>query len=267
MKLHIAYRIYPKVSKPTIVYEHDKLLLAQACLRSFVASLGQVKPAIHFILDGCPEDYEKMVLREVPSGWLTTIEKTNGIGNKATFGRQLDVLSRAKNSIVMFAEDDYIYKPLAMERFLNDLERIDWDYATPYRHPDLRNMHGWAAYFKGLKHVDNASFRKIPSTCMTFLCMSNSLALLSPLREYTKGRCDADMWLGITASTWQILSTWIWAIRHKNLQFKYIAQGAFKMKLRHPRRLCLIEPEYNVATHAEKKFLSDGERWIEYSVL
>lgn len=56
--LAVAYRIYPKVSKParSLPFGDDKYQLSEACLKSFKESLGSLRVKLWALLDGCPRN-------------------------------------------------------------------------------------------------------------------------------------------------------------------------------------------------------------------
>src|SRR5215470_18923074 len=139
----VAYRIYPKVSKPaqSLPFGDDKLRQAEICLRSFRNSLGPLRAKVWAILDGCPGEYRALFERHFPSEDLFFVE-VGGIGNQATYAKQLDILlSQCDAEVVYLAEDDYFYLPdqfPLMLRFLLNGQRVD--FVTPYDHPDCYQL-------------------------------------------------------------------------------------------------------------------------------
>ena len=61
-----------------------------------------------------------------------------GVGNQATFGKQMDILLQQTDSeFVYFAEDDYVYLPEQFSRMLDFLRAYrDADFVSPYDHLD-----------------------------------------------------------------------------------------------------------------------------------
>src|ERR1700739_4266701 len=109
----VAYRIYPKVAKPpqSLPFGDDKLRQAEICLRSFRNSLGSLRVKLWAILDGCPQEYRTLFQRYFAPEDLVLVE-VNGIGNRATYAKQLEILlSQCDAEYVYFAEDDYLYLP------------------------------------------------------------------------------------------------------------------------------------------------------------
>ena len=109
--LAVAYRIYPKVSKPSLglPFSDDKLRLAEICLRSFKQSLGNLRVKIWAILDGCPESFADLFRKYFDPDDLVLVPLPS-VGNHATFGKQIDILlNQTDSDFVYFAEDDYVY--------------------------------------------------------------------------------------------------------------------------------------------------------------
>src|ERR1700693_2223373 len=95
----VAYRIYPKVAKPALglPFSDNKLRLSEICLRSFKQSLGSLRAKIWVLLDQCPDDYADLFLKYFSREDLSLI-RLPGIGNQATFGKQIDIFLRQTNS-------------------------------------------------------------------------------------------------------------------------------------------------------------------------
>jgi hypothetical protein len=199
--LAVAYRIYPKVSKParSFPFGDDKLRQAEICLRSFRNSLGSLRVKFWAILDGCPGEYRELFQRYFAPEDLVLMEM-DGIGNQATYAKQLDVLlSQCDAEMVYFAEDDYLYLPDKfphLVRFLRDVPEAD--FVTPYDHPDcyqldLHHEPKWVTVFEG------HHWRTAASTCLTFLTRKSTLAKYErTIRTYSRGNNDCAMWLSLT---------------------------------------------------------------------
>lgn len=199
--LAIAYRIYPNVAKPAIglPFSEDKLRLSEICLRSFKESLGNLRVKLWAVLDGCPEEYTTLFQKYFDAGDLVLLPLP-GVGNQATFGKQIEILLRQEDSdLIYFAEDDYFYLPgqfPLMLGFLRDGEGVD--FITPYDHPDcyqldLHHEPKWVTVFAG------HHWRTAASTCLTFLTRKNTLARYeSTLRTYSRGNNDCAVWLSLT---------------------------------------------------------------------
>lgn len=123
-----------------------------------------------------------------------------GIGNRATYGRQLDILlSQRDAEFVYLAEDDYVYLPgqfSLLLKFLRDGKNVD--FVTPYDHPDcysldLHREPKWLTVF------EDHHWRTASSTCLTFLTRKNTLAKHERVfRTYSRWNDDCGMWLSLT---------------------------------------------------------------------
>ncbi|HKW62816.1 MAG TPA: hypothetical protein VJN89_09750 [Candidatus Acidoferrum sp.] len=199
--LAVAYRIYPKVSKPaqSLPFGDDKLRQAEMCLRSFKDSVGSLRAKVWAILDGCPGEYRELFQRYFSSQDLVLVE-LGGIGNQATYARQLDILlSQSDADAVYLAEDDYFYLPGSLPLMLSFLRsRKDADFVTPYDHPDCYQLKLHQEP-KCLAVAEDHHWRTAASTCLTFLTRKSTLREYErTLRTYTRGSGDCAMWLGVT---------------------------------------------------------------------
>jgi Glycosyl transferase family 2 len=199
--LAVAYRICPVVSRAArgLPLGDDKLRQAEICLRSFRNSLGSLRVKVWAILDGCPDEYRKLFDRYFAREDLVFIDLP-GVGNQATYGKQMDVLlSQCDADLVYFAEDDYLYLPDEFPRMVKFLcDRQDADFATPYDHLDcylleLHRERKWLTVFEG------HHWRTAASTCLTFLARKSTLAHYeSVFRTYTRRNDDCALWLSLT---------------------------------------------------------------------
>jgi len=165
----IAYRIYPEVSKNPAIFSKDKYKLAEFCLKSFKNSLGSLKVKVLAILDKCPPDYEYLFKKYFDEKDLIIINQ-RGIGNRATFGLQIETLLKQQfSNIIYFAEDDYYYLPSQFEQMISFLKRYsDVEFVTPYDHLDY-----YTSDFHRHKHetraFKNKIWRTVNSVCLIFL--------------------------------------------------------------------------------------------------
>src|SRR5215469_11794778 len=135
--LAVCYRIYPGVSGNPIFGFKEKLPLLRLNLESFKASLGNLRVKIWVLLDNCSRPYVEMLKQIFPEANVEII-RLGGEGNRATFHRQLEILSGQTDSdLVYFAEDDYLYLPDSLQRTVQFM-RVNphTDFATLYDHPD-----------------------------------------------------------------------------------------------------------------------------------
>jgi len=199
--LAVAYRIYPQVSKParSLPLAEDKLRLAEICLRSFRNSLGSLRVKVWAILDGCPNGYRELFERYFAQEDLVFVDLP-GVGNQATFGKQIDILlSQCEADFVYFAEDDYLYLPDQFPLMLNFLlGGKNVDFVTPYDCPDCYHLFvhhepKWLTVF------EDHHWRTAASTCLTFLARKSTVARYERvLRTYTRPSDDFSLWLSLT---------------------------------------------------------------------
>src|ERR1700733_2450659 len=91
--LAVAYRIYPKVSKPSLglPFSDDKLQLSEICLQSFKDSVKGLRVKLWALLDGCPESYASLFTKFFSAQDLVLV-RLPSVGNLATFGKQVEFL-------------------------------------------------------------------------------------------------------------------------------------------------------------------------------
>ena len=202
--LAVAYRIYPKVSKPaeTLPFGDDKLRQSEICLRSFRKSLGSLRVKVWAILDGCPPDYCALFERYFANADLVLIELDKA-GNKPTFAKQIEILLDQQDApFVYFAEDDYFYLPDQFSRMLNFLRGNESvDFISPYDHVDCYHLdlHNQP---KLITLFEDHHWRTAASTCLTFLTRKSTLKKYQKVfRTYCRrGGDDCALWLAITKS-------------------------------------------------------------------
>ena len=265
--LAVAYRIYPKVAKPaqSLPFGDDKLRQAEICLRSFRNSLGSLRVKVWAILDGCPAEYRALFERYFAPRDLVLVE-VNAIGNRATYGKQLEILlSQRDAEYVYFAEDDYFYLPDQFELMLKFLrEGQSVDFVSPYDHADcyqldLHREPKWLTVFAG------HHWRTAASTCLTFLTRQSTLVRYQRvLRTYSRRNDDCAVWLSLTKR--RVLSPLA--------LFRYFARREFYRKslakawlfcwsqIIFGRTVKLWVPLPGIATHLSAGLLSPGMDWL-----
>jgi hypothetical protein len=199
--LAVAYRIYPIVSRPALglPFSEDKYRLSEVCLRSFKESLGPLRVKIWAILDGCPGQYNQLFRNYFADDDLVLVP-CDSLGNRASFGRQIEILMRQENApLVYFAEDDYFYLPnqfRLMVDFLN--QNADTHFVSPYDHRDcytvrLHHEPKW------IRVCASHHWRTASSTCLTFLTRQQTLVRYERIfRSYVRGNDDCSLWLSLT---------------------------------------------------------------------
>ena len=173
----IAYRIYPKVAKPArgLPFSDDKLRLSEVCLRSFKESLEGLRAKVWVLLDGCPDEYAQLFTKYFDEPDLVPVPLP-AVGNRATFGKQIEILLRQTDSdLVYFAEDDYVYLPNQFPRMVEFLRAHgDVDFVSPYDHPDCYALE-IHRHPKWIRVHAGHHWRTAASTCLTFLTRKETL--------------------------------------------------------------------------------------------
>jgi hypothetical protein len=199
--LAVAYRIYPKVSKPSLglPFDDDKYRQAEIGLRSFKRSLGSLRVKVWAVLDGCPPAYDDLFRRYFVPEDLVLVPMER-VGNFGTFAKQVDILlGQTDAEAVYFAEDDYLYLPEKFPVFLRFLrEGRQVDFATPFDHPDCYSL-ALHDFPKRMQVFEGMHWRNAASTCLTFLTTKSALAEYEDVfRSYSKGNYDSSLWLSLT---------------------------------------------------------------------
>ncbi|MFZ5516348.1 MAG: glycosyltransferase family 2 protein [Candidatus Zhuqueibacterota bacterium] len=260
----IAYRVYPKVSKRTYVFQYDKFKLVKLCLKSFKKSLGDLKVKLFVLLDGCPDEYETL-FRSLFSEDEIKIYRFDGIGNKATFEKQIDILLNQNFSdTIYFAEDDYFYLPGQFKNLLEFLKGLPGGaFISPYDHPDYYSL-----LFHRNKHkvhvIENRHWRTANSTCLTFLTTKDVLLKTqSVFRTYAHNNFDSSLWLSLTKNN----------LYNPVLMVRFLASEPFYLKsiykswlhcwrqILFGRKWDLWIPIPTIATHMDEVYLSNGINW------
>jgi hypothetical protein len=199
--LAIAYRIYPQLAESAqgLPFGEDKLQLSEICLQSLKESLGHLRVKLWALLDGCPKEYEDLFRKYFDEQDLVLV-LLPGVGNRATFAKQIDLLlEQQQSNLVYFAEDDYFYLPgqfRYMIEFL--LHHEDVHFVSPYDHLDYYTMALHQAPGKK-KHHGSKQWRTAASTCLTFLARRETLARTETVfRNYKRRSLDCSMWLSLT---------------------------------------------------------------------
>lgn len=199
--LAVAYRIYPKVSGPakTLPYSDNKLYQAELCLRSFKAGLGKLRTKMYVIFDNCPDSYQELFRRYFVTEDLVLMPVEN-VGSWGTILLQIDTLLRQNDArAVYFAEDDYLYKPKALEQMLALLQGgRDVQFVTGFDHPDYYNLN-FHDFAKEMQVHGGQHWHSAASTCHTFMTTKAALQRYRAVFGASKHRVqDASQWISIT---------------------------------------------------------------------
>jgi hypothetical protein len=265
--LAVAYRIYPKVSKPaqSLPFGDDKLKQAEICLRSFQSSLGSLRVKIWAILDGCPQEYRTLFERYFPVQDIV-FEEFDGVGNRATYAKQMEILlSQKAAEFVYLAEDDYFYLPDQFTLMLKFLRyRQEVDFVTPYDHPDcyhldLHREPKWVTVF------EDQHWRTAASTCLTFLTRKATLARYQRVfQTYVRRNDDCAMWLSLTKR--RVFNPFA-ALRYF-MRREFCGKSLLKAwlfcwpQILFGKAAKLWVPVPGVATHLSEGLLSPGSDWV-----
>lgn len=253
------------ITARSLPFGDNKLRQAATCLASFRKSLGQLRVKIWVILDGCPPEYRALFEQHFAPGDLVFVE-VDGIGNRATFERQIDILlSQSDAEFVYFAEDDYLYLgeqfPLMVD-FL--MAHPDADFVTPYDHPDCYHLElhrepKWLRLFGG------HHWRTAASTCLTFLTRRRTLAEHARVfRTYAKRNSDCSLWLSLTKRKiynpiapvrYLVRGEMYWKVLVKAWLFCW-PQIIFGRKAR------IWVPVPSIATHLNAEYLAPNIDWV-----
>ena len=264
----VAYRIYPKVAKPaqSLPFGDDKLRQAEICLRSFRKSLGSLRVRLWAILDGCPREFRGLFERYFAPEDLVLVE-VNGIGNRATYARQMEILLAQRDAeYVYFAEDDYLYLPDQFPLMLNFLRGGQGvDFVAPYDHPDcyhldLHREPKWVTVF------EEHHWRSAASTCLTFLTRKSTLAKYKNVFRAYSGGNDCAMWLSLTKRR----------VFSPLAMLRYFARQEFYRRvlpkawlfcwpqILFGKRAELWVPVPGIATHLSSGLMSPGIDWLAF---
>lgn len=178
-KLKILYRLSGKENLAHRPQWYTKAL----CLKSFLQTLTEVKiPCTKILLMDHSSRLEKplldQVLRAQESGFV--IEKTLVPGNCPSYLQALDLAIVETHELVLFAEDDYLWRRNAVHDLINAFDEVEIaDYITPYDHParygkteDSPDFMHWCneIYCTTYSH-----FMPHESTCMTYMAKTQVL--------------------------------------------------------------------------------------------
>jgi hypothetical protein len=262
----VAYRIYPKMSKPALglPFSDDKARMAEVCLHSFRRSLGDLRAKVWVLLDGCPPSYAEM-FRKVFAAEDLVLESLPGIGNHGTFNRQIEILLQQEDAeFVYFAEDDYFYLPgqfKLMTEFIYG--NPDADFVSPYDHMDcytleLHRRPTWLRVFQ------DRHWRTAASTCLTFLTTRSTLQKTQRIfRSYASRNFDCSLWLSLTKeNVLRPVDLLRWTVSQPHLA-KIMAKAWFFgwSQILFGKRRKLWSPVPGIATHMDFHALSPSIDW------
>jgi hypothetical protein len=264
--LAIAYRVYPGIAKSPAFYPDNKLKLAELGLRSLRLALGDaVRVRMFALLDGCPPEYEAMVLRYFPPAH-TQIYRLDRIGNAGTFLLQLKLLlEQPYAELVYFAEDDYLYRSNTIAHMLDFVATYpDADFITPADHPDYFQLPLHTKLCSQVRFHAGYFWRTVGTTCLTFLTRRSVLRDAARIfRTYRRGNLDASMWLALTKAgvrnPFYLLGTALNSRLEAAILAKAWLYGWWHILT--ARRKKLWVPTPSIAAHVERDTLAPGVDW------
>ncbi len=291
-KLAIAYRIYPKITRNPPIYQHNKFELAKLCLKSFKNSLKNIRIKLWVLLDNCPPEYDILFRSSFNEDELELI-KLNGIGNKRTFAKQIQILLTQKfSNSVYFAEDDYFYLPNQFNNMIQFLKHNpDVDFITPYDHIDYYNFK-FHDYKSRIKFYGERHWREVNSTCLTFLTtkdilrktkdvflkytffknvFKDKLLLKNPfykdlIKEIFLNTSDVDIWTSLTKiNAFKLFKMIRFRFHYRRIFGIYFRAWRYNWKqLLLGKKWKLWSPIPSIATHMESDLLAPTINWEDF---
>jgi ribosomal protein L30E len=262
--LTIAYRIYPGVSKIPFIYPKDKIKLAEIGVKTLKQSLVNYRAKIFFLLDNCPSEYATMILKYFQESDISIIYY-QGIGNLATFGKQIDLLlEQVDSEIIMFAEDDYVYRKNELGKAVRLLKtNPDIDFVTPYDHLDSYILPIHTKHRYEIVAKEGLHWRTSASTCLTFLTKKSTLKRSEQVfRTYCNGNWDSSLWFALTKfnvldirSLYLVFKDWF---LFKTILKSWITCGG---QILFGKKYKLWQSMPSIATHMEKISLAPTINW------
>ncbi len=260
----IAYRIYPGVSKTPIIFSDDKLKLTEVGVSTLKKSLGGLNPKVFFLLDNCPLAYEAMIKKYFSEEEAVFIHY-EGIGNLATFGKQIDLLlSQTDSEIVMFAEDDYIYKTEELTKAIALFSTGKGiDFVTPYDHSDSYSLPIHTRHSYEIRISAGLHWRTSASTCLTFLTTKKTLKKTeSVFRSYCHNNWDSSLWFALTKYNVLSLKSMFLLFNDTFLLKTVVKSWHYGWRqILFGKHYKLWQPMPSIATHMEKTGLAPNVDW------
>jgi len=264
--LAVAYRIYPKVSShPPPIFANDKLKLAEFCLNSFKASLGNLRVKLWVLLDNCPPAYEEIFLH-LWSPEDLVLMRYPGVGDAATFREQVRILMEQTDAdAVYFAEDDYFYLPNQLPLAVDFLKQYpDVHFISPYDHPDIytTELH---ATTRQTRTEAGKNWSCCFSTTHTFLTTRITLSRCRWVFLAPYGRVSPDLakWMALTKKhVFNPINFARWAISHRFWAGSIFYAWYFCWRqILFGQKYTLWIPQPSIATHMVAGMEAPGIEW------
>lgn len=228
--LLVVHRVCPSLSKTAVGFA-SKLEMVQETSASLVKALAKLgaKVRLVVVLDGCDDAYvrlfEDVCASEGRELVDLSVERTNAIGNAATWNRQVEIaLERGIDAeYVFFSEDDYLFREDAVVVMLDFMDRGLGDFVSPLDHPD-RYLTDSRREKTNIVASRYCHWRALESSCMTFLMRRSLLPkILRQSSVYQFNCSDGAFWQTLTQ--WRMRSplTWLraawslfrWTVDHR----------------------------------------------------
>lgn len=124
--------------------------------------------------DNWPADDESQVTAILASLEFLQVVKLNEQSNTKSYNRMYELAVKETGQLVLFVEDDYLWRIESITELVKAYQKLDVDYLTPYDHPvryDKEYFAGadWPHWHTELLTTGSWHFRSHESTCMTFL--------------------------------------------------------------------------------------------------
>lgn len=264
--LVVAYRVYPGIAKIPPIYPNNKLKLTELCFKSFVSAISGLRVKIYVLLDGCPKEYESIFLGYDNKD--LSIIRLDKAGNKATFKKQIEILSTQNDSdIVYFAEDDYFYIK-DIRNLINFIKSKRGDFVTPYEHPSSYTDDNVISN-KIIIH-DKQRYVSVQHACLTFMTTKNNLL------ENKKSLLIFSNWFGSDFVVWGCITLGFSYFKYLKLVKNYKNFNLINLKIFGSlflfswynfilnRKKTLFMPINTFATHMENNFLSPDIDWDDH---
>ena len=189
----------------------------------------------------------------------------NGIGNLATFGKQIDILlEQVDSEIVMFAEDDYVYRKGELQKAIRLLKNNPQiDFVTPYDHLDSYLLPIHTKHRYEIIAQEDLHWRTSASTCLTFLTTKSTLRKSEKtFRSYCKGNWDSSLWFALTKFNVFDIRVMLLPFSHwfllKTILKSWLTCGS---QIIFDRKYKLWQPMPSIATHMERISLAPVIKW------
>ena len=223
-------------------------------------ALNGLKYRIIFIIDGCPDSYVVAIREFFPEGEFLSV---SSIGNQATYGMQVDILSKVEDSeFVYFSEDDYIYAPHAFVAMMDWLRATGDSFATALDHPD-RYVADAEIFPSKVGVSEYCHWRETWSTCLTFMTRPDVLRReIKVMRFFANFRDEGPQWEMLTKQhvfNLKLILLCVWRlIKKRPLGDEMYALSAWKhntLQILFGRRYRLWSPLPTQAVHLADRSL------------